>query len=204
MAKYRSGSILGRVFSVLMGALLLVGLFALFWWLSDGVWGALPTFTVTTGGHKYCTDKTDVRLYPGTEFDVDSFFGKKYTLKIEANADSSDFRLTVNGEVKKWSDYTGKDFTAGFQIEKQENKYTVSYSTLTDVCAVALGQPVEITDTVQGDVFDVVITCGKREVRLSCYINQTEQLPDKPAEQPGDQTGDQTEAPNVNQGGGEG
>jgi len=191
VARYRSGSVVGKVIAALVSIVIIAGALALFWWLSDGVWGELPTFTVKTGGHKYSTNKTDVKLYPGTEFEIDSFFGKKYTLKIEANADTTDFALTVDGEAKKWSDFEGQDFTAAFNVKKFENKFTVEYTTLKEVCEAALTGTVEITDDVQGDIFDVVITCGKREVRLSCYVAPTVKLNpdeiefDKPGTEPG-------------------
>lgn len=175
-AKSRNRGIALKVITVAALLFVIVGALAVFWWLSDGVWGTLPTFTVKTDGHKYGTNKTDVKLYPGTEFEIDSFFGKKYTLKIEANADTTDFALTVDGEEKKWSDFEGQDFTGAFTVGRFKNKYTVNYTNLKEVCEAKTSGTVEIADDVQGDIFDVVITCGKREVRLSCYVAPTVKL----------------------------
>lgn len=94
---------------------------------------------------------------------------EEYDVAVYACSAENDFALTVDGEELSWSDIDGRNLTAGFEIERAEDGFTLSYGGIEDIISVAQGgAEVSYSELPQGDMFRLSIAAG--EDRTDIYF----------------------------------
>lgn len=167
----------GRTFLITFLVLLLLtagGLFALFWWLTNGFKSEFKAFTVTVNDKIITTDTAGVYIPCDSTVKVNSF--KDYDVQIFAyGTDKNNFSFTIDDEEYEWKDEDDVDFTEAFIIDKSdmEKSFTISYGTMPDMLtAVIPGNDVTLAydDIENVDLFDLVISSAGKKMTLRFHI----------------------------------
>lgn len=94
---------------------------------------------------------------------------EEYDVAVYACSVENDFAFTVDGEELSWSDIDGRNLTAGFEIERAEDGFTLSYGGIEDIISGAQGgAEVSVDKLPQGDIFRLSIAAG--EGRTDIYF----------------------------------
>lgn len=106
-------------------------------------------------------------LASGSKINVEG--AEEYEVAVYACSAENDFAFTVDGEELSWSDIDGRNLTAGFEIERAEDGFTISYSGIEDIISAAQGgAEVRVDKLPQGDIFRLSIAAG--EGRTDIYF----------------------------------
>lgn len=90
-------------------------------------------------------------------------------MAVYACSVENDFAFTVDGEELSWSDIDGRNLTAGFEIERAEDGFTLSYGGIEDIISAAQGgAEVSVGELPSGDIFRLSIAAG--EGRTDIYF----------------------------------
>ena len=94
---------------------------------------------------------------------------EEYDVAVYACSVENDFAFTVDGEELSWSGIDGRNLTAGFEIERAEDGFTISYSGIEDIISAAQGgAEVSVDKLPQGDIFRLSVT--SEESRTDVYF----------------------------------
>ena len=92
---------------------------------------------------------------------------EEYEVEIYACSTENDFSFTVDGEEFLWSDIDGRNLTAGFEIDRAEDGFTISYGGIEDIISVAQGgAEVSVGELPQGDMFRLSVTSAESRADL--------------------------------------
>ena len=152
----------GRFLAWLIAIILILGGIGAAYYFTGGFGGIGPTFSVTYAENTYYKEGEDILLPNSAEFAVNRVFGEDYQVKIEAG--EADFNLTVGEEPYKWSQLEG-DYTDGFQITRTDKGFQIEYESLKDIIEAVHGA-VTLDEDAVGDIFTLVVTCAKNEIRI--------------------------------------
>ena len=94
---------------------------------------------------------------------------EEYDVAVYACSAENDFAFTVDGEELSWSDIDGRNLTAGFEIERTEDGFTLSYGGIEDIISSSQGgAEVSVGELPSGDIFRLSISAG--EDRTDIYF----------------------------------
>lgn len=94
---------------------------------------------------------------------------EEYDVAVYACSVENDFAFTVDGEELSWSDIDGRNLTAGFEIERAEDSFTIRYGGIKDIISAAqVGAEVSVDKLPQGDIFRLSVT--SEESRTDVYF----------------------------------
>lgn len=166
MGKRKSGNNIIKSAIVLILLLLLIAGIAIgAIYLTDGFWGNLTPFGVKYGGETYFTPQSGLTLQAESEFGIVGWIGDGYDVTVTVSG-SSDYTVTLDGKVARWSELDGTDVTDGFRIVKTGNVFTVSYDSLKAILERSTGKTVEVSETPTGELFRMQVTANGLTLRL--------------------------------------
>lgn len=91
----------------------------------------------------------------------------EYDVAVYACSAENDFSFTVDGEELLWSDIDGRNLTAGFEIERAEDGFTISYGGIEDIISAAQGGAEVGADKLpNGDIFRLSIVAGEGQTDI--------------------------------------
>mgnify|MGYP000473539791 CR=1 FL=1 len=92
---------------------------------------------------------------------------EEYGVAVYACSAENDFAFTVDGEELSWSDIDGRNLTAGFEIERAEDGFTLSYGGIEDIISAAQGgADVGAEKLPNGDIFRLSISAGEGQTDI--------------------------------------
>ena len=104
-------------------------------------------------------------LSSGNKVDVEG--AEEYEVEIYACSTENNFSFTVDGEEFLWSDIDGRNLTAGFEIDRAEDGFTISYGGIEDIISAAQGgAEVSVGELPQGDMFRLSVTSAESRADL--------------------------------------
>lgn len=135
-------------------------------WFTPG-----PAVAVTVEDTVYVGDANGIIIYTGNELTISTTSAEEPTLRILA-AKGRNFAYTVGSEPYQWADVAGDDFTQDFGITKTDKGYKIDYDTLEEILLSHHGMACRIAEDADltGDLFELVVACGKTELHLSFGI----------------------------------
>ena len=133
------------------------------YYLTGGFGGRYSTFVVQING-KPVISSGSISLPRDSEIKVTGF--SDYSLEVVAAEPEEDFEVTVGEDTLLYSDLAGEDMTAGFTFTEAEDCVTINYGSINNILTSALGEEAAVTETVSGDIFTLVVTCGESTLNL--------------------------------------
>lgn len=92
---------------------------------------------------------------------------EEYDVAVYACSVENDFAFTVDGEELSWSDIDGRNLTAGFEIERAEDGFTIRYGGIEDIISAAQsGAEVSVNKLPNGDIFRLSIVSGEGQTDI--------------------------------------
>lgn len=129
--------------------------------------GVNPSLSVSIDGKTIENGSSVGALSSGSKINVEG--AEEYDVAVYACSAENDFAFTVDGEELSWSDIDGRNLTAGFEIQRAEDGFTISYGGIEDIISVAQGgAEVSVNKLPQGDIFRLSIAAG--EDRTDIYF----------------------------------
>lgn len=165
-AKKKSGSTAAKVFKIiglsLLAMLLLVAIFFIIYFASNGFGGSYATFITKINGKTVLSNQT-VSLPSGSTINVYSF--SDYTISVNA-AKGSDFVFIVDGDEYSFADYADDDMTAGFELTEDGGTVTITYGTAEEILSEVFDADVTVSEEVEGEIFELVVESGNSSLHL--------------------------------------
>lgn len=129
--------------------------------------GVNPSFSVSIDGKMLENGSSAGALSSGSKINVEG--AEEYDVAVYACSAENDFAFTVDGEELSWSDIDGRNLTAGFEIQRAEDGFTLSYGGIEDIISAAQGGADVTADKLpSGDIFRLSIAAG--EDRTDIYF----------------------------------
>ena len=129
--------------------------------------GVNPSLSVSIDGKMLENGSSAGALSSGSKINVEG--AEEYDVAVYACSAENDFAFTVDGEELSWSDIDGRNLTAGFEIERAEDGFTIRYGGIEDIISVAQGgAEVSVDKLPSGDIFRLSIAAG--ESRTDIYF----------------------------------
>lgn len=129
--------------------------------------GVNPSLSVSIDGKTLENGSSAGALSSGSKINVEGV--EEYDVGVYACSAENDFAFTVDGEELSWSDIDGRNLTAGFEIQRAEDGFTISYGGIEDIISAAQGgAEVSVDKLPQGDIFRLSIAAG--EGRTDIYF----------------------------------
>ena len=129
--------------------------------------GVNPSLSVSIDGKTLENGSSAGALSSGSKINVEG--AEEYEVEVYACFPETDFGFTVGGEELSWSGIDGRNLTAGFEIERAEDGFTISYGGIEDIISVAQGgAEVGAARLTQGDIFRLSVT--SEESRTDVYF----------------------------------
>lgn len=129
--------------------------------------GVNPSLSVSIDGKMLENGSSAGALSSGSRIEVDG--AEEYEVEVYACFPETDFGFTVGGEELSWSGIDGRNLTAGFEIQRAEDGFTISYSGIEDIISAAQGgAEVSVGELPSGDIFRLSIAAG--EGRTDIYF----------------------------------
>ena len=126
-----------------------------------------PSLSVSIDGKTIENGSSVGALSSGSKINVEGV--EEYDVGVYACSAENDFAFTVDGEELSWSDIDGRNLTAGFEIERAEDGFTLSYGGIKDIISAAQGgAEVGVDKLPQGDIFRLSVT--SEESRTDLYF----------------------------------
>lgn len=124
-------------------------------------------FSVSVDGKTLENGSSAGALSSGSKINVEG--AEEYEVEVYACFPETDFGFTVGGEELSWSGIDGRNLTAGFEIERAEDGFTISYGGIEDIISAAQGgAEVGVDKLPQGDIFRLSVT--SEESRTDVYF----------------------------------
>lgn len=172
MAKKKDKFLRNLVIVILL-ATVVVGIGLASWYFTGGGWfgGKVPpTFTVTVEGQTYGKSFSKQILYSGTEIEVNRPLGEEYTVEIVATQ-TSNVVVQTGESLIKWAELKA-DFNKGFEIIKEEGRFTIKYTSFEDIVTKATGlTEFEISGETSDELFQMRIACANAEIAISFGVS---------------------------------
>ena len=163
--KIKYGKVWTTVYIVVL-ALVIIAAAGLVAYYLKGVTTA--SFSVSIDGKAVESGSSVGAISSGSKINVES--AEEYEIAVYACSSENDFVFTVDGEALLWSDIDGRNLTAGFEIQKAEDGFTLSYGGIEDIISVAQGGAEVAADKLpNGDIFRLSVTSN--ESRTDIYFN---------------------------------
>lgn len=129
--------------------------------------GVNPSLSVSIDGKTLENGSSAGALSSGSKINVEGV--EEYDVGVYACSAENDFAFTVDGEELSWSDIDGRNLTAGFEIQRAEDGFTISYGGIEDIISAAQGgAEVGVDKLPQGDIFRLSVT--SEESRTDVYF----------------------------------
>lgn len=184
MAKQRFNKS-AKIVSWIIIALVLIALIVGIVYLTHGGKADIKTFSMKVGNKLVLRDESNIALHNGEKFTVRS--SSDYSVAVYAYTEYNDFEFEVDGEVKKWSDYSEVDFLtlpdSSLKADKQTDGFTLSFKSLASI--ISTEKSVVISDEVKGSEFDrfcLAVTSNGSTISICFHLSfkpaNIELLPD--------------------------
>lgn len=129
--------------------------------------GVNPSLSVSIDGRTLESGSSIGVLVSKSKINVEG--AEEYDVAVYACSVENDFAFTVDGEELSWSGIDGRNLTAGFEIERAEDGFTLSYGGIEDIISAAQGgAEVSVGELPSGDIFRLSIAAG--EGRTDIYF----------------------------------
>lgn len=129
--------------------------------------GVNPSLSVSIDGKTLENGSSAGVLASKSKINVEG--AEEYDVAVYACSAENDFAFIVDGAELSWSDIDGRNLTAGFEIERAEDGFTLSYGGIEDIISGAQGgAEVGVDKLPQGDIFRLSIAAG--EGRTDIYF----------------------------------
>lgn len=126
------------------------------------------SFSLSIDGKAVESGSSVGAISSGSKINVES--AEEYDVAVYACCSENDFAFTVDGEEFLWSDIDGRNLTAGFEIQKAEDGFTLSYGGIEDIISVAQGgAEVSVGELPNGDIFRLSVTSNESQTDI--YFN---------------------------------
>ena len=127
--------------------------------------GTVNSLSVSIDGKAVENGSSVGVISSGSKINVES--AEEYEVALYACSSENDFAFTVDGEEFLWSDIYGRNLTAGFEIQKAEDGFTLSYGGIEDIISVAQGGAEVVADKLpSGDVFRLSVTSNESQTDI--------------------------------------
>ena len=162
--KIKRSKVLTALYIVAIALVVIAAAGLLAYYLQGGV---NPSLSVSIDGKTIENGSSAGALSSGSRIEVDG--AEEYEVEVYACFPETDFGFTVGGEELSWSDIDGRNLTAGFEIERAEDGFTLSYGGIKDIISAAQGgAEVSVGELPSGDIFRLSIAAG--EGRTDIYF----------------------------------
>lgn len=162
--KIKHNKVLTVLYIVAIALVVIVAAGLLAYYLQGGV---NPSLSVSIDGRTIENGSSAGALSSGSRIEVDG--AEEYDVAVYACSVENDFAFTVDGEELSWSDIDGRNLTAGFEIERAEDSFTIRYGGIKDIISAAQGgAEVSVDKLPQGDIFRLSVT--SEESRTDVYF----------------------------------
>lgn len=123
------------------------------------------SFSVSVDGKTVESGSSVGTISSGSKINVEST--EEYEIAVYACSSENDFAFTVDGEELLWSDIDGRNLTAGFEIQKAEDGFTLNYGGIEDIISVAQGGAEVTADKLpNGDIFRLSVTSNESQTDI--------------------------------------
>lgn len=162
--KIKRSKVLTVLYFVALALVVIAAAGLLAYYLQGGV---NPSLSVSIDGKTIENGSSAGALSSGSK--INSEGAEEYEVEVYACFPETDFGFTVDGEELSWSDIDGRNLTAGFEIERAEDGFTLSYGGIEDIISAAQGgAEVSVGELPSGDIFRLSIAAG--EGRTDIYF----------------------------------
>lgn len=160
--KIKHNKVLTVLYIVAIALVVIVAAGLLAYYLQGGV---NPSLSVSIDGRTIENGSSAGALSSGSRIEVDG--AEEYDVAVYACSVENDFAFTVDGEELSWSDIDGRNLTAGFEIERAEDSFTIRYGGIKDIISAAQGgAEVSVDKLPQGDIFRLSVTSDESRTDL--------------------------------------
>ena len=160
--KIKYGKVWTTVYIVVLALVIIAAAGLVAYYLKEA-----PTafFSVSIDGKTVESGSSVGAISSGSKVDVEG--AEEYEVEIYACSTENDFSFTVDGEEFSWSDIDGRNLTAGFEIDRAEDGFTISYGGIEDIISAAQGgAEVSVGELPQGDMFRLSVTSAESRADL--------------------------------------
>lgn len=127
--------------------------------------GVNPSLSVSIDGKTLESGSSVGVLASKSKINVEG--AEEYDVAVYACSAENDFAFTVDGEELLWSDIDGRNLTAGFEIERAEDGFMLSYGGIEDIISVAQGGAEVAADKLpNGDIFRLSVTSNESQTDI--------------------------------------
>lgn len=164
-------SVLWTVISVIVVLLVVVAVIGLIVRFTGDEKPPDETFAVKYGGQTQDSGSSIGLMDSGVDFTVEGSAG--YEVNVYAYCTpENDFSLTVGEEPYTWSDFDGRNVTAGFDFERTETGFIVTHYGLNDIISrVQNGMTVTSETFPTVDMFRMEVKSGDEVTELYFCVN---------------------------------
>ena len=127
------------------------------------------TFFVKINGETYSQDTNDVIIASGSEIEIASPYDDKYDLSIFANiTEDNNFEYYVGQELYTWKSVNNIDFSNGFDIQKNENLFVISYDSIVQIISSMVSPYDVVIATKPNDVLNMfILSVSSNELKIN-------------------------------------
>ena len=160
--KIKRSKVLTAIYLVALALVVIAAAGLLAYFLQGGTGNSL---SVSIDGKAVESGSSVGAISSGSKINVES--AEEYEIAVYACSSENDFAFTVDGEELLWSDIDGRNLTAGFEIQKAEDGFTLSYGGIEDIISVAQGGAEVAADKLpNGDIFRLSITSNESQMDI--------------------------------------
>lgn len=160
--KIKRSKVLTAIYLVALALVVIAAAGLLAYFLQGGTGNSL---SVSIDGKAVENGSSVGALSSGNRVDVEG--AEEYEVEIYACSTENNFSFTVDGEEFSWSDIDGRNLTAGFEIDRAEDGFTISYGGIEDIISAAQGgAEVSVGELPKGDMFRLSVTSAESRADL--------------------------------------
>lgn len=162
VGKIKRSKVLTAIYLVALALVVIAAAGLLAYFLQGGTGNSL---SVSIDGKAVENGSSVGALSSGNRVDVEG--AEEYEVEIYACSTENDFSFTVDGEEFSWSNIDGRNLTAGFEIDRAEDGFTISYGGIEDIISAAQGgAEVSVGELPKGDMFRLSVTSAESRADL--------------------------------------
>lgn len=160
--KIKYGKVWTTVYIVVLALVIIAAAGLVAYYLKGSTTAAI---SVSVDGNAVESGSSVGAISSGSKINVES--AEEYAVAVYACSSENDFAFTVDGEELLWSDIDGRNLTAGFEIQKAEDGFTLSYGGIEDIISVAQGGAEVVADKLpNGDIFRLSVTSKESQTDI--------------------------------------
>lgn len=161
-SKIKRSKVVTALYLVALALVVIAAAGLLAYYLQGGV---NPSLSVSIDGKMLENGSSAGALSSGSKINVEG--AEEYDVAVYACSAENDFAFTVDGEELSWSDIDGRNLTAGFEIQRAEDGFTLSYGGIEDIISAAQGgAEVSVNKLPQGDIFRLSVTSNESQTNI--------------------------------------